>query len=48
MKKYPCNFDHNDECLICDCTYKYCAFYRWVNKDYTYESKEELDKMFGE
>lgn len=44
--KLPCQPDHNGECLICDCTLNLCAYHRWVKKDYTYESEEELDKMF--
>lgn len=46
MNKYPCNFDHNGECLECDCSYENCAYDRWINKDYKYETEEELDKMF--
>lgn len=45
-KKYPCNFDHNGECLVCNCSYELCAYDRWKNKDYKYETEEELDKMF--
>jgi len=45
MKK-PCNFDHNGECTICDCWSDTCAYERMLNKDYTYESKEELEEMF--
>jgi len=43
----PCNFDHNGECLICDCWPSQCAYVRYVNKDYTYETKERLDKLFN-
>lgn len=43
----PCNFDHNGECLICDCTLDYCAYQRYLIKDYKYETKEELNNMFG-
>ena len=46
LNKIPCDFDHNGECLKCDCSFEYCAFDRWKNKDYTFESKEELDTMF--
>lgn len=42
----PCNFDHNGECLVCDCWPLSCAFVRYLNKDYTYETKEELEAMF--
>lgn len=48
MDKYPCEFDHNGECLICDCYSSDCAYDRWLNSDYEYETQEELDKMFGE
>lgn len=44
--RVPCNFDHNGECLLCDCSIDQCAYIRWINKDYTYESEEELNKMF--
>ena len=44
--KKPCEFDHNGECLICDCWPSDCAYDRMLNKDYKWESKEELDKMF--
>jgi hypothetical protein len=43
---HPCNFDHNGECLICDCWSSDCAWKRLLNEDYKYESKEELIKMF--
>lgn len=43
----PCKFDYNAECLVCDCWYSDCAWVRYQNKDYTYESREELDEMFG-
>ena len=43
----PCKFDHNGECLICDCTPKDCAWFRLLNRDFTYESEEELLAMFG-
>lgn len=45
MRK-PCKFDHNGECLICDCWPSECAYDRMLNKDYKYESKEELEEMF--
>jgi hypothetical protein len=44
--KPPCNPDHNGECLICDCWLDNCAYGRYLNQDYTYETKEELEKMF--
>jgi hypothetical protein len=43
----PCEFDHNGECLICDCWASDCAYARMVNKDYKWESKEELEAMFA-
>jgi hypothetical protein len=45
-KETPCKPDHNGECLICDCWLENCAFKRWKNKDYKYETEEELNKMF--
>ena len=42
----PCNFDHNGECLICDCWPSDCAYVRWLNKDFTYETEEPLREMF--
>lgn len=48
MNKLPCDFDHNGECWICDCWADECAFSRWKNKDYRYESEEELNEMFKE
>ena len=45
---FPCNFDHNGECLVCDCWPDACAYVRYLNKDYKYETKEELEAMFGE
>ena len=44
----PCKFDNNGECLKCDTTFEHCAYDRWKNKDYKWESKEELDQMFKE
>lgn len=46
MEKLPCVFDHNGECLICDCGITECAYIRWKNKDYKYETEEELEEMF--
>ena len=42
----PCNFDHNLECLICDCWIDSCGFKRLVHNDYKYESHDELIEMF--
>jgi hypothetical protein len=42
----PCKFDHNGECLICDCWSQDCAYIRLINQDYCWESKDELEKMF--
>ena len=42
----PCKLDHNAECLICDCWLSNCAWQRLLNKDFTYESEEELKEMF--
>lgn len=42
----PCNLDHNGECLICDCWLSNCAYDRYLNEDYTYETKEELEVIF--
>jgi aspartyl/asparaginyl beta-hydroxylase (cupin superfamily) len=42
----PCNFDHNGECLICDCWRSDCAYIRYLKKDYKWETKEELEEMF--
>jgi len=44
--KKPCKMDHNGECLICDCWPSDCAYQRYINGDYKWESKEELEKMF--
>jgi len=43
----PCKFDHNGECLICDCWSINCAWDRLYKCDYKYESKEELEDMFN-
>jgi len=49
-KKYKekmfCNFDHNGECLTCDCWADSCAYIRYVNADYKWETREELEEMF--
>lgn len=44
--KRPCKFDHNYECLICDCWASDCAYNRYLNDD-KYEPLEESVKMFG-
>lgn len=44
----PCNFDHNGECLICDCWSENCAWQRFLNKDYKWENEEQLKSMFKE
>jgi len=43
----PCKFDHNGECLICDCWPDSCAYERYLKGDYTYETPEEMQQMFG-
>lgn len=43
----PCNFDHNGECLICDCGVSDCAWVRYNTQDYKWESKEELEEILG-
>ena len=45
-KGIPCDLDHNGECLVCDCWSSDCAYQRYLNEDYKYESKKELKKMF--
>lgn len=45
-QKIPCNLDHNGECLICDCWISDCAWQRYLNKDYKWESEEELKELF--
>lgn len=42
----PCNFDHNGECLVCDCWLSDCAYKRYLNEDYKWETKEQLEQMF--
>ncbi len=46
--RFPCNPDHNGECLKCDCWIDDCAFDRWKNKVYLFETEEELNEMFKE
>jgi len=45
-EKPPCNLDHNGECLVCDCWISNCAYLRYLNGDYEFETKEELEQMF--
>jgi hypothetical protein len=45
-KKMFCDFDHNGECLICDCWADSCAYLRYLNGDYKWETREELEEMF--
>jgi hypothetical protein len=47
IMELPCNFDHNGECLICDCWLLDCAYLRYINQDYSIESKEELENLFN-
>ena len=42
----PCRFDHNGECLICDCWMSDCAYQRWKKRDWKWESQRELNEMF--
>ena len=42
----PCTFDHNGECLICDAWPGSCAHTRYLNGDYSVETREELEQMF--
>lgn len=42
----PCNFDHNGECLVCDCWPDDCAYLRYQIGDYSYETREKLEEMF--
>src|SRR5688572_4192924 len=42
----PCNFDHNGDCLVCDCWPSDCAYQRLINQDYSWETKEQLEAMF--
>ena len=42
----PCKPDHNGECLICDCWFSDCAWDRLQNKDFRYETEQELLALF--
>lgn len=46
MKNRICDLDHNGECLLCDCWISECAKKRLIDKDYRWESREELLEMF--
>ena len=46
FQKMPCRPDHNGECLICDYWLSDCAYTRYLNKDYKWETKEQLEEMF--
>lgn len=46
IKQLPCYFDHNGDCLVCDCWSSECAWQRYLREDYRWESKEELEEMF--
>ena len=46
LDQAPCKFDHNGECVICDCWPDACAYQRLMKGDYSLESKEELEEMF--
>jgi hypothetical protein len=48
MRYGPCRFDHNGECIICDCWISECAFQRWMKRDWRWESQRELNQMFQE
>lgn len=48
QKPLPCNFDHNGDCLVCDCWPSNCAYKRYIAGDYSYESKVQLECMFKE
>jgi hypothetical protein len=44
----PCEFDHNGECIRCDCWASDCGWRRLLNNDFKWENKEDLKKMFKE
>jgi hypothetical protein len=46
IKPIPCEFDHNGECLTCDCWASECAWKRLRDNNWKYESREELSEMF--
>lgn len=46
LSSRPCDFDHNGECLICDCWISECGYARLLNNDYRYENLDELLEMF--
>jgi hypothetical protein len=41
-----CDFDHNGECLTCDCWPDSCGYLRYMNQDYKWETREQLQEMF--
>jgi len=45
-KEKPCKPDHNGECTVCDCLLTDCAYERYLNEDYSMETKEELEQLF--
>jgi hypothetical protein len=46
IKPIPCEFDHNGECLTCDCLASECEWKRLRDNNWKYESREELSEMF--
>lgn len=44
----PCRFDHNGECLICDCWPSDCQYDRLMSGEYKDEEFEKLVEMFKE
>lgn len=46
MTPLPCKFDHNGECLICDCSPSACGWMRLWTGDWRYEPFEELLALF--
>jgi hypothetical protein len=45
-KIVPCELDQDGECLVCDCFVSDCAWQRYLKKDYSCESKRELEVIF--
>lgn len=46
IKPIPCDLDHNGECLFCDCWISDCGWKRLLDRNWKYESREELIEMF--
>lgn len=46
MISLPCNFDHNGECLVCDCWVSDCAWWKMWGGDFKYNTLDELIQMF--